>query len=158
MEPNENKQTAVQPDLGTIVGDVLGDLAFMVGDEGCAETPAGSAWLECSVSYRGPISGGLRCWCTLDFANQLVANLLGMEISDGGGSAETFDALRELMNVVCGQVVTAWHGADAVFDLSIPVVVECAEAPRPNVQEHRAACELSVSGEPFLCVYDRVFE
>lgn len=156
MEPINADPTVKSPELVAIVGDVLGELAFMVGDDESVETLAGAVWMECGISYRGPFAGTLRCWCTRDFATQLVANLLGTDAGDETTLDETGDALCEFMNVVCGQLVTAWHGADPVFDLSIPTVVECDETPRLEPDKHTAACQLTVSGEPFFCVYDKV--
>ena len=33
------------------------------------------------------------------------------------------------MNIVCGQLITAVHGTEAVFDLTIPELRELAETP-----------------------------
>ncbi len=155
MEPSGNNPTATRTDLATIVADVLGDMAFLVSDDEPAEVPPGSVWLECTITYRGPMSGTLRCWCTRDFAHQLAANLLGLDPDDDEAVAGTTDALCEFMNVTCGQLVTALHGTEPVFDLSIPTVTECSEAPRFDENDHDVACELSVSGEPFYCVYEK---
>ena len=48
-----------------------------------------------------------------------------------------YDALREFMNVVCGQFITACHGTDRVFNLSIPTAVECAESPQFNFDDQQ---------------------
>lgn len=154
MEPSETNTTKADPDLATIVGDVLGDLAFLVGDDERPEPPPGAVWLECCISYSGPLSGRLHCWCTRSFALQLAANLLGGSPDDDAALDGVGDALGEFMNVVCGQLVTAWHGTDPVFDLSIPTVSECDETPRVSLEQLDGTCALSVSGEPFYCMYE----
>ena len=140
-------------DLAAVVTNVLEDLAFMVSDEGPPRPLADTVWLECEISYVGPVHGTLRCWCTRDFALQLAANLLGTDMEDGAVREQIGDALREFMNVVCGQFVTTFHGTGPVFDLTIPTAEECTLPPIIDVKQEPAACVLSVSGEPFYCVY-----
>ena len=154
MEPNETNAAAATADLAAIVTDVLGDLAFLVSDDQPREPSPDAAWLECCISYAGPQRGTLRCWCTRGFAVQLATNLLGLEPDDEAVRKGTSDALCEFMNVVCGQLVTAWHGTDPVFNLSIPTVVECREPPQLSFDHRGLACALSVSGEPFYCAYE----
>jgi len=155
MEPIESSTTAARPDLALIVSDVLGDLAFLVGDDESPDVPKDAAWLECRISYQGPFNGTLRCWCTRNFALQLAANLLGLSLEDDEANEGMGDAVCEFMNVVCGQFVTAWYGTDPVFNLSIPSVVECPAAPRLDLGANAGVCALSVSGEPFYCVYEQ---
>lgn len=142
-----------QPDLTHVVLDVLGDLAFMLTDDQPTDWPAGTAWLQGEVKYRGACTGTLRCWCTRDFAVRLAANLLGIEAHDGEAQAEAGDAVREFLNVLCGQLITVWHGRQDVFDLSIPVVCECGAPPANCDHTPRHVCRLSVEGEPLLCTY-----
>ena len=153
MEPSKNDPTTATPDLTTIVGDVLADLAFLVSDDEQPEPVPGAVWMECRISYSGPPGGTLRCWCTWDFAVQLAANLLGLGPDNEAVLSGVDDAICEFMNVVCGQFITACHGTDRVFNLSIPTAVECAETPQFNFDDDEVACGLSVSGEPFYCAY-----
>ena len=153
MAPSKTNAAKASPDLATIVGDVLGDLAFLVSDDERPEPPPQAIWLECHISYSGPVSGTLCCWCTQSFARQLAANLLGASPDDDAVRDGVGDALCEFINVVFGQLVTAWHGTDPVFDLSIPTVSQCRETPRFGLEQRHGACALSISGEPFYCVY-----
>lgn len=150
-----NTETLTNEHLSRLVGDVLGNLAFMVSDDEPAELPPGAVWLQCSVRYDGPVSGELCCWCTRDFAIQLAANLLGIEPDEGDAQISAEDAFCEFLNVLCGQLVTAWHGSDAVFNLSIPSCRECLETPAPPSGSTGLYSQLSISGEPFYCTYDR---
>lgn len=155
MDPTSKATAADRLPLTTVVSEVLGDLAFMIADDAAEELPAGSIWLEGRVSYRGPERGTLRLWCTREFATRLAANLLGLEPDEGEAQIGADDALRELMNVLCGQLVTTWHGTEQVFHLSIPTVVECSEPPTmADVAEH-ARCRLFVEDEPLLCLCQR---
>lgn len=153
MEPmSSNPQTQIE--LGVIIGDVLGDLAFLVGDDEPLHPCEDAAWNECEIEYRGPIQARLRCWCTQAFANQLAANLLGIDENDDQANTSSDDALQEFMNVVCGQLVTAWHGTEPVFNLSIPKVDRNATAPDGTTFGPPHACRLSVNNELFYCRWE----
>jgi CheY-specific phosphatase CheX len=147
------KADTITPNLATIVGGVLGDMAFLVEDDHQEKPVRAQAWLECSVTFSGPAVGTLRCWCTHGFATQLAANLLGSEADDEEVCGGAIDALREFMNVVCGQLVTAWYGTGQVFNLSIPAVKECGHQPRFDSGRGDTVCRLSVSGQPFYCMF-----
>lgn len=143
--------STTRPDLGAVVSDVLADLAFMVCDDEPADLPVGSVWLQSEVQYTGPENGGLVCWCTRDFAIQLCANLLGIDPDQGNAQIGAEDAVREFMNVLCGQLVTSWFGHQAVFNLSIPTVRECIETPSLADVDPVNGCKISIDGEPFYC-------
>jgi len=139
-------------ELAVVTADVLGDLAFMVNDDEVVQPPVGTIWLRCQISYEGPAKGALCCWCSRDFAIQLTANLLGIEPDESDARSGARDALREFMNILCGQLVTAWYGTDSVFNLSIPTVETCVETPELPGQPG-GYCRLSICGEPFYCTY-----
>jgi hypothetical protein len=153
METTHVESKTTRHSLAAVVTDVLGDLAFMVSDGEPAEMPHGAVWLQCEVSYEGPVHGTLCCWCTRDFAIQLAANLLGIEVDEGDAQAAAEDAVREFMNVLCGQLLTAWYGKQAVFAVTIPVVRECAEPQRYPGGNDESRCQVSISGEPFCCAH-----
>ena len=155
MEPSRIDPTTAAPGLAAIVGDVLGDLAFLVSDDEQPEPTPDAVWMDCRISYSGPLGGTLRCWCTREFALQLAANLLGLSSDNQAVVDGLEDALCEFMNVVCGQFVTAHHGTDSVFNLSIPTASQCAQAPQFDFDGNETACALSISGEPFYCKYER---
>ena len=155
MEPIKNGPISTSTELTMIVSEVLGDLAFMVGEDDQAVLIPGTSWMECRISYRGPVSGTLHCWCTNEFALQLSANLLGLDSDDSAATDNIMDALREFMNVVCGQYVTSCYGREPVFDLSIPEAFECEAPPfTGQCEEKTGLCELCVSGEPFYCKHE----
>jgi len=153
MKPISASSATTGPELTHVVLEVLGDLAFMLTDDQPTDWPAGTAWLQGEVSYRGAVAGTLRCWCTRDFAARLAANLLGIEAEQGAAQVAAEDAVREFLNVLCGQLITVWHGTRNVFDLSIPRVHECAAAPAPDGIPARHVCRLSVEDEPLLCTF-----
>lgn len=154
MEPMGRRHAGPAPDLAAVAAEVLGELAFMVAeDDPGAARPAGAAWLEGTISYRGPVGGALSLWCPQALATRLAANLLGLEADAGSARVRAADALGEFLNVLCGQLVTAWHGRQAVFNLALPAVRECAGPPGPETLPARNWCRLRVEGEPLVCAY-----
>ena len=153
MKPTSQSPATDKPDLVTVVSEVLGDLAFMVTDFEVSEPPAGAVWMQGEVRFYGPTEGIVRCWCTRKFAAQLAANLLGIEPGTGEAQDAAPDAVREFMNVLCGHLVTAWHGTESLFDLSIPNICDGPKAPQSVAAEADSHCWLSLDGEPLLCAY-----
>jgi hypothetical protein len=155
MDPSRKPPTTNAPDLTTVLSDVLGDLAFMIADDEAAEPATGRVWLRGEIAYHGPDSGSLRLWSTRSFASRLAANLLGLEPEDGSAQVGAEDAVREFMNVFCGQLVTAWYGRGPVFNLSIAEVTEQVEPPDIEAVDERSRVQLSVEGEPVFCTHRR---
>ena len=145
-------QTPAKPDVGVLVNEVLGRLAYLIGED---EAPPGAVftdWLRFEINHCGPTAGTLRCWCTRKFAHQLAANLLGVEPGPEEAAAAAEDACREFINVLCGQLVTAWYGTGAVFTLTIPTVCHGAHV-RPPENLGEQDCRVYVAGEPLYCQY-----
>ena len=150
---NPKTPPSTQADLRTVLSDVLGDLAFMVTESSpTGPSSPGTVWMRGEIAYYGPRRGTLRCWCTRRFATRLGANLLGIEPEEGEAQLASEDAVREFLNVLCGQLVTAWHGTESVFDLTIPTVCESTDSPRVDDASSNA-CYFIVDGEPLYCTY-----
>ncbi len=115
--------------LATVFFEVLANLAFMFTDEDPADPRVGDVWLETTIAYSGPGAGTLRLRCTRDFSTRLAANLLGTDPDDPETEQSASDAVKEFMNIVCGQFITAAYGAEEVFNLTIPEIVELSETP-----------------------------
>ena len=92
------------------------------------------------------MGGSLRFWCSRDYSVLLAANLLGVDSNDEDAGAQGEDAVREFMNIVCGQLVTAVYGADEVFNLTIPETRELAETPDLDKGTADEVASLSVEG------------
>ncbi len=138
--------------LTATFSEVLANLAFMFRDDGPVEADPTDTWLETTIGYRGPESGALRLWCSRRFSTLLAANLLGVDPEDEDATSKKEDAVKEFMNIVCGQLVTAMHGVTAVFDLSIPQTMELEDSP-PLHESDVQATTLSVEGHPIRLAY-----
>jgi CheY-specific phosphatase CheX len=108
--------------LKTILRDVLADLAFMFSDDELAEPRRDDIWLEVSVHYRGSAAGKLQLLCTRGFSIRLARNMLGIQTDHSDTDQHGDDAVKELLNVVCGHTLTALHDTDTGFELTAPSV------------------------------------
>jgi chemotaxis protein CheY-P-specific phosphatase CheC len=110
--------------LGEVFSDVLENLAFMfaevIEDEEVRQTPG--AYLVAHMRFVGPIRGALRLAAPASMCAEIAANVLGLESQDAMVAAGSEDALKELLNVTCGHVLTALAGEEPVFHLSVPDV------------------------------------
>ncbi len=145
--------------LTTVFSEVLADLAFMFSDDDPDAVSAGNdTWLETEISYGGSQCGTLRFWCTREFSARLAANLLGTDPDEDIIETAANDAVKEFMNIVCGQFITATHGTEKIFDLTIPSLRELSEAPQLPDQPNLSSTTLFVEGQQVLLTYEPAVE
>jgi CheY-specific phosphatase CheX len=89
-----------------------------------------------AVSFGGPLTGQLILKATASILPGIAENMLG---SDGANSvAVQRDALGELTNVMCGNLLPLIGGAQAVFVLSAPQLYSAAHDVSRSVPSARA--------------------
>ena len=83
---------------------------------------AGMSRIVGSVSLAGSVSGTVNIHVSNTFANQITANMLGMELDEIDGDEEVHDVIGELSNMIGGDLKS--HLCDAGFtcELSIPSI------------------------------------
>lgn len=88
------------------------------------------------VSFNGPVRGALEVRVSDDVACELTANMLGS--FDEASQDVKRDALGEIANVICGNLVPALGRPEDVFDLGAPVL-SVATDPAPEAVEAASA-------------------
>jgi len=96
-----------------------------------AEAAAPAAYAV-RVSFAGPFRGALEVRVTADVARSLAENMLGVNDAD---PALVRDALGEVANVVCGNLLPDIGGREAVFHLSAPEPLDAASTLGPSSYE-----------------------
>ncbi len=140
--------------LATIFSEVLANLAFMFTEEEPADPEAGDLWFETAISYEGPSRGTLRLRCSSAFTVKLAANLLGVDVEESQAENQAEDAVKEFMNILCGQFVTAVHGTVDIYNLTIPQMAPLTEMPDLGLPDSPERTTLSVDGHRLQLVYD----
>jgi CheY-specific phosphatase CheX len=75
-----------------------------------------------SVSLAGSVSGTVNIHVSDDFASQITANMLGMEVDEIDSDEEIHDVIGELSNMIGGDLKSRLCDAGFVCELSIPSI------------------------------------
>jgi chemotaxis protein CheX len=75
-----------------------------------------------SVSLAGSVSGTVNIHVSDAFANQITANMLGMEVDEIDSEEEVHDVIGELSNMIGGDLKSRLCDAGFVCELSIPSI------------------------------------
>lgn len=79
------------------------------------------------VDFHGPFGGRLEVGVSSALLSTIAANMLGQE--EPPPLPEQRDALRELANVICGNLLPAIAGRGPVFHLDAPWIVDADATP-----------------------------
>jgi len=116
--------------LESVFAEVLEQLAFMFADPPESEDPAlQEDIVVATMSFHNAAEGLIQLVVPRSMGPILAANVLGLDPDDEMVTRAPYDALKELLNVTCGNVLTAIAGDEPVFDLTVP---EIAEQPRES--------------------------
>lgn len=132
--------------------DVLGKFAFAIADPAAPEeiAPPAEESLQVEMSFNGVMRGTLGLLTTRELGLEIAANLLGLEPDDDEIGSRAPDAIKEVLNVVCGNLLTELAGDEEVFDLSIPALTEArAETWSAWLASPDAIC-VTVDDRPLL--------
>lgn len=110
--------------LSRIFSQVLEQFAFMFSDAAARDdiVPAGDAFLQAKMTFTGAISGSLSLTVPATLGPQIAANVLGADREDQVAPSDGEDAIKELLNMTCGQLLTAIAGEKPVFELTVPAI------------------------------------
>ena len=107
--------------LAMTISEVIENLTLMIVDE--PKTHEGFApQLRGQIEFTGPVNGVLSIECSEILSQKLAVNLLGTEQETLETQADALDALGELLNVVCGNLVTSLYDSNRPFNLLSPKV------------------------------------
>jgi hypothetical protein len=139
--------------LTSVVCDVLEASAFSFADP-CAkdELPEARGDLfEAEITFSGEKQQGtIRLAAPAELAAVFSAEMLALD-RDEVSDLQAADALKELLNVVCGQWLTAVWGVDPVFRLTVPQMKALTDTEWRSICERPGARALVVDGIPLSC-------
>jgi chemotaxis protein CheY-P-specific phosphatase CheC len=113
---------ATREKAGEVFCEILEKMAFMFGDPVAADDlPASSGkYHRTFMMFRGAMSGSMAMAVPVEMCAEVAANVLGVELDSELAEEQSCDALKELLNVACGNILTAIAGDEPVFDLQPP--------------------------------------
>jgi CheY-specific phosphatase CheX len=119
--------------LCRVTADTLEGLALMllVPED---EAPHLPTWgrRAAAVDFEGRFRGTLAAAVSDETAEQLAGNMLGLEDGLSPSPERQEDALKELANVICGNLLPAIAGTEPVFHIGAPRVLTEDELISPG--------------------------
>ncbi len=76
------------------------------------------------IKFQGPVSGNIFVCLPNSLTLEIAANMLGIEENDDGVEQKSVDATKEILNIICGNVLPKIYGEEPVFQLSAPYAVD----------------------------------
>ena len=101
------------------------------------------------VSFAGYASGYCELWASKEIAKMIASNMLGL-FDDNCDTINQvcLDALKETLNILCGNILTECAGSEPIFNLDPPNSLHLAVAlPR---SEYAAEAWLEIDNQPAL--------
>lgn len=130
--------------LVKIAVDALEKLAFMFAYPEDDETLIPDELpLTARTTFSGPFSGTLLMSFSETVLPELTANMLGVD-EEETSLEQQMDACRETLNVICGNLLPAIAGDQAVFSITMPEVL--AQGARATATPPTARAILSIDG------------
>ena len=114
--------------LREVLCEVFESFAFMFGDvvEPSEMPEVDGDCVRASMRFTGEMSGLLILALPCSMCPEIAANVLGVSPNDEAVMNKAADALKELLNITCGHVLTSIAGEEPVFNLSVPDISSLA--------------------------------
>ncbi len=108
--------------LSNVFCEVLETQAFMFAEPaGNDEFPEDiEDCVSTEVGFRGNRKGEIHLTVPENLAIELAANIIGLELDDDQAEEKAYDALREILNIICGNFITELYGEDEDVSPTIP--------------------------------------
>ena len=118
--------------IGEVFESVLQNLAFMFVESVEKETLQNmespqdipEKFIKASMAFTGPKNGWVNLMVPEELAKELAANIIGKELDKNISQKHLQDALKEVLNVTCGNLLSAVVGHQPVFDAASPILTE----------------------------------
>ncbi len=107
-----------------VAEDIFEKLAFIFSfrEEERGDMDYGDA-VAAGVSFSGQFKGRLVMVVSADMLPELAGNMLGMDDVNDSTAEQQHDALKELINVVCGNLLPKIAGKEIVFNVDAPRII-----------------------------------
>lgn len=114
--------------LAAVMVETLEKLAFLFAtpadEAGMEDRDGGGPMQAVRVAFTGPFRGEVELGLSPPVLDELTANMLGSEEGDPPSTEERHDALKELANVVCGNLLPVIGGSEAEFSIAAPRIAD----------------------------------
>ncbi|MGD9332040.1 MAG: chemotaxis protein CheX [Desulfobacterales bacterium] len=124
--------------LMEVAGETLEQLAFIFSfpDDMDPEAIWEAETTGCHITFSGPNNGELLMVISSSAMPELAANMLGLDDDEPPLPDQQNDALKESLNVICGNLLPRIGGEEAVFDIQAPKIMN-VDATRAMLGEFK---------------------
>jgi len=142
----------LQETVTTTFVDVVEKLTFMFGEHVAMDdvAPGHEPWTEARMAFSGDVTGSLAVIVPQSLQPEIAANILGLDHDMLQQTEVLNDALREMLNVVCGHVIRALAGPSCHFDLVTPQNVELSPEELRELMDDPDTTAYMLDDEPVL--------
>jgi CheY-specific phosphatase CheX len=116
-------EKSYKENLNSVVCDILERTAFLFPEpvDRADEVDFGDfQMVMATLSYSGNGEGDISFIVPVDLCLELAMNLLGEDIDEDDPAEKPQDAVKEILNIIAGQLLTRIFGETAVFNLTLP--------------------------------------
>lgn len=105
------------------------------------------------LSFSGDECGEVFLIVPDEFCAELSANMLGEDIDDADPKDKRIDALKEILNIIAGQLLTDIYGEKAMFNLTAPKVKDLPQDEFFSIiDKNEYACSIS-DEHPIIAIF-----
>ena len=136
--------------------EVMEQMAFIFVDPAeSEELPAEvEGLLRVSMAFHGAAEGSVTLFTGSDVCVELAANITGDDEAAAADPQVGRQALMELLNVICGQLLTTVAGSEPVFDLTPPQLDEADAAAWSEACADDQSLRFMADDQPFVLRFD----
>ena len=121
--------------ISQVAVDTLEKLAFIFSfQEDERDSCEFSSVTAAIISFTGPFTGELVITFPITALPELAANMLGLDDEDEVSLDQQHDALKETINIICGNILPAVFGKQFIFNMGSPEIIDEAEAIKKAVK------------------------
>jgi CheY-specific phosphatase CheX len=133
------------------VADVLERFSFMFSDpEELGADQWKGEYLHSTITFDGPSQGALTITAPEPLCRDIAGNTLG-EMDTDDISAETCeDALKEMLNIICGEFVAELYGTKVLVNLTVPSMTRIDKGKWLELSAGEDNMKLMVEGNQLL--------
>ncbi len=136
--------------------EVMEQMAFIFVDPAEAEELPDdvAGLLRVSMAFGGAAEGSLTLLTGAGVCTELAANITGDDEAAATDPEVGRQALMELLNVICGQLLTTVAGSAPVFDLTPPLITEADAADWADACADERALRFMADDQPFVLRFE----
>jgi CheY-specific phosphatase CheX len=147
----------LEPILYKIASKTLEQLAFLFSSpEEVNCCPNYDKVLVASISFTGHFSGTVRMMIYSEVLDELTENMLGVDDAAELTLDQKHDALKETINIVCGNLLPLIGGKRSLFSIGSPCLILDNDAKKKavkNCNEHPFSAVARLSIDDKLCSF-----